>query len=181
MSDASDKVLQPFSDAHDRVAAPGSAPQVVVVRSQGGRTVWWLLTVVLAVIATALVTDRSGDRSGVVLAQPSGAGSVAGARGVYAFTGQLTSQSYGLFMMDVDSATIWCYELQRGANGELQLRLVAARSWMFDRYLEEYNVAEPIPSAVQAMVEQQRVHRETIRPGVAPGAGSIDVPDVPRN
>ena len=74
---------------------------------------------------------------------------MAGARGIYAFTGQLTSKSYGLFMLDVDSGTVWCYEFQRAANGEPQMKLVAARSWISDRYLEEFNVADPVPSAVQ--------------------------------
>jgi hypothetical protein len=34
--------------------------------------------------------------------------------------------------------------------------LVAARSWIFDRFLEEFNVAKPTPGEVQLMVRQQR-------------------------
>jgi hypothetical protein len=119
-----------------------------------------MLTVVLAVLATALILERD-DALLLRSAQAqrlSGAGQ-AGARGIYAFTGQLTAKTFGLFMMDVDAGTIWCYEIDRGQHGELQLKLVAARSWIYDRYLEEFNVAEPVPGAVRAMVEQQRSHR----------------------
>ena len=49
--------------------------------------------------------------------------------------------------------------MPRGQSGEPQMKLVAARSWIYDRYLEEFNVAEPVPGAVRAMVEQQRSHR----------------------
>jgi len=63
-------------------------------------------------------------------------------------------------MLDVDTGTIWCYELDRASNDELLLRLVAARSWISDRYLEEFNVADPVPGAVRMMVQQQRAMRQ---------------------
>jgi hypothetical protein len=64
-------------------------------------------------------------------------------------------------MVDVDSGTVWCYEMEKGPTGEFQLRLVAARSWIFDRYLEEFNCAEPTPGAVKAMISRQDSHRDT--------------------
>jgi len=143
----------------------GARSPVVVVSSGGRHTVWWVMTVCLAVIATVLVVRR--DDSLIMRsahAQPAGAGGPgqAGARGIYAFPAQLTAKSYGLFMMDVDTGTIWCYEMEKGAGGKFQLSLVAARSWIFDRYLEEFNVAEPVPGAVRLMVQQQRSHREDV-------------------
>ncbi len=148
----------------------------------GRQTVWWLMTILLAVIATTLLLrwdDASLVRS--AQAQLPGAGNVplAGARGIYAFTGQLTSKSYGLFMVDVDSGTIWCYEMQHGANNEPQMKLVAARSWIFDRYLEEFNVADPIPSAVKALVQQQRVNAAAANAVVPPNAANPPV--LPQN
>jgi hypothetical protein len=96
------------------------------------------------------------------MAQTEGPGDgLVGARGIYAFSGQLTLKSFGLFMLDVDTGTIWCYELSKGTNDELLLRLVAARSWTSDRYLEEFNVADPVPGAVRMMVEQQRAMRQS--------------------
>ena len=126
------------------------------------------MTVVLAVIATVLVTRRDDARlMKAALGQSGGIGGAGpvGARGIYAFTGQLTGKSYGVFMVDMDTGTIWCYEMAKGSNNELQMQLVAARSWIFDRYLEEFNVAEPIPAAVRAMVKQQRSHREDAEDG----------------
>ncbi len=151
---------------------------MIAMSPPGRQTLGWVMVVVLAVIATALVMRWDDARlmrttwaqSGVL----GGAGRT-GARGIYAFGGQLTSKSYGVFMVDVDTGTIWCYEMRRGTNNELQMRLVAARSWIFDRYLEEFNVAEPIPAAVRAMVQQQRSDRQD----AGAGKGNATVTDVP--
>jgi hypothetical protein len=138
-----------------------------MVPSSRPSTTGWIIITLLAVIATALVMrwdEAAWTRA--AFAQVAGAGAApAGARGIYAFTGQLTGKSYGLFMMDVDSGTIWCYEFQRGLNNEPQMKLVAARSWIYDRYLEEFNVADPIPSEVKTLVQQQQSNRQS-------GAGS---------
>src|SRR2546425_346096 len=79
-----------------------AVPATVVTAPAAGRqTALWVLTVVLAVIATALVMrwdDSAYLRT--ALAQHASGYSPAGARGIYAFTGQLTAKTYGLFMMD---------------------------------------------------------------------------------
>lgn len=139
-----------------------AGPKVVYVQPARQQTVLWVIAVLLAVVATALVARR--DDSGFfrsAFAQTSGLPRpMEGARGIYAFTGQISARSYGLFMLDVDTGTVWCYELQRtGTTGEPNLKLLAARSWVFDRYLEEFNTADPIPSAVRDMVQQQRSNR----------------------
>ncbi len=150
----------------------GTPPQVVIV-SPRPHAAWWIFTVLMAIIATALVTRRGSDglleRAAAQYVSPAGA-SQAGARGIFAFTGQLTSRSYGLFMVDVDSGTVWCYEIQRGVNSDVQLKLVAARSWLYDRFLEEFNVGDPIPSAVRSMVQQQQGQRQS---GVLPPATGV--------
>ena len=74
------------------------------------QTVYWVIAVLLAVIATALWV-LPGDpllRTATAQNQP-----LAGARGVFAFTGQLDRDRYGLFMLDVDQGTIWCYEMEK--------------------------------------------------------------------
>jgi hypothetical protein len=141
----------------------GSDSRPVVVVSQHGQTVWWLLAVLLAIIATALVSrmdQRVLDKTawGQPAIQQPGGGQV-GARGIYAFPGRIDRERFGIFMMDVDAATVWCYALDRGSDNQVHLELVAARSWYWDRFLEEFNVAGPVPGAVQEMVEQQRSHR----------------------
>jgi hypothetical protein len=168
-------VLTPAQRSLVQQHLPGGAesPLVVVVPASSGRqTAWWILTVLIAVLATALLT-RSDARflpdAWAQTASPLPGG--VGARGIYAFTGQLTAKTYGLFMMDVDSGTIWCYELEHGPNGEPQMKLVAARSWIYDRFLEEFNVADPVPSAVKMLVQQQRAGQAV--PG---GGGAANTP-----
>lgn len=153
------------------------------------QTVFWVIAVLLAVIATTLVlrVDDALLRQGTAVAQTSATpvGPRMGARGISAFIGQLTRNSYGLFMIDVDTGTVWCYEVGSGGDGAKQLRLVAARSWVYDRYLEEYNVTDPTPSAVRALVAQQMQNQTTgdtaALPTSAPaGAGSDAGPPASR-
>jgi len=169
-----------FSDPE---LASESVRQVYVVQSSGRTTALWIMTVLLGVMATALVMrwdeSRLMQAAWAQAGNVSGAGQV-GARGIYAFTGQLTSKAYGLFMLDVDTGTIWCYEIRRGVQGEPQLKLVTARSWIWDRYLEEYNVAAPIPGAVRAMVEQQRSQRQDLL-GLPEKTTNADQPVFPQD
>ncbi|HOW72964.1 MAG TPA: hypothetical protein PKY77_20380 [Phycisphaerae bacterium] len=169
---------------HQTVSAPAgeaedaSSRRIVVVAAPGRQTLGWVIAVLLAVIAAALVMrldDAALLRSSLAQSTPTGGGLAAGARSVYAFTGQLDGKTYGLFMMDVDSGTIWCYEIAKGQAGMgSHLKLVAARSWIFDRYLEEFNVAAPTPAEVRQLVEQQ----QTNRPGAA-GPGNQKPPANP--
>ena len=71
---------------------------------------------------------------------------------MFAFTGQLSSDSYGVFMVDVDAGTIWCYRYVSNKN---LLKLVAARDWKYDRYLENFST-EPSPEFIKEELEQQR-------------------------
>jgi hypothetical protein len=79
---------------------------------------------------------------------------MAGARGVYAFTGPIDRNQYGLFMLDVDQGTIWCYEFAT-ENGVRKLNLMAARAWIYDRYLEQFNT-EPDRDFIRNLVAEQR-------------------------
>lgn len=132
------------------------AAQTFVMRSgelRAGRwqTPQWLLVVLLAVIATTLVVRNEGSAT-TALAQNQ---PLAGARGLFAFTGQLDSNAYGLFMLDVDQGTVWCYEIDT-VGGTRKLRLIAARTWVYDRYLQDFNCAQPDFRAVQQLVSEQR-------------------------
>jgi len=80
---------------------------------------------------------------------------LAGGRGVFAFSGPIDRDRYGLFMLDIDQGTIWCYALDN-VDGTSKMRLVAARTWIYDRYLQDFNCAAPDFRAVQKLVGQQR-------------------------
>ncbi len=112
----------------------------------------WMIAVLLAFIAGVLWMRPSGNVVPAAFAQSS---PLVGARGVYAFTGQLDHNRYGLFMLDIEQGTIWCYEIDN-MDGVRKLRLAAARSWIYDRYLRDFNCAAPDFRAVQQLVAQQR-------------------------
>ena len=116
------------------------------------QTAQWIIAVLLALIAGALWSRSESQNANTALAQNS---TLVGARGVYAFTGQLDHNRFGLFMLDIEQGTIWCYEIDN-VSGVRKLRLTAARSWLYDRYLRDFNCAEPDFRAVQDLVAQQR-------------------------
>ncbi len=125
------------------------------VRLQTLPVAQWIIAVALVVIATSLVTREGSNRSGeAAFAQAVTSG---GARGVFAFSGQLSKNTYGVYMVDVDAMTTWVYEYlpQKGC-----LRLAAGRSWRYDRYLENYNLCGVPPGDVEQMIEDQRRFRE---------------------
>ncbi len=109
----------------------------------------WLIALSLAVIAGCLLFQPRPGSASLAHAQPSQA---AGARGVFAFTGQLSKDSYGVFMVDVDAGTIWCYRYDSVHN---MLKFVAARDWRYDRYLKDYST-EPATDFIRRLLEQQR-------------------------
>ncbi len=119
---------------------------------QNRHTVHWVIALLLAVIATGLWLRPAGSLIPAALAQGQ---AVAGARGIFAFTGPLERDQYGLFMLDVDQGTIWCYAFEN-QGGTSKLRLVAARTWVYDRYLQDFNCAAPDFRTVQKLVSQQR-------------------------
>lgn len=126
-------------------------------RSAAPHPVYWVIAVALVVIATTLIVRPIGPTAPVfdnaAFGQPVTSG---GSRGVFAFSGQLAKSSFGVYVVDVDAMTIWTYEYlpQKGC-----LRLASARSWRYDRYLEDYNTCDLPPAAVEKMIEDQRQYR----------------------
>jgi hypothetical protein len=135
----------------------------------GSNGVQWVIAVLLAFIAGLLWMRPLGQIAPAALAQSV---PLVGARGVYAFTGQLDHNRYGLFMLDIEQGTIWCYEIDN-VGGVRKLRLTAARSWVYDRYLRDFNCAEPTCKQVEELLEQQR----SMAGPAAGGVGSNDDPD----
>ena len=116
---------------------------------QQRQTVLWIIAILMAIIATTLLTRRNSP----FVSTAHGDAPMAGARGIFAFTGQIDQNRFGLFMMDVDSSNVWCYEYLPGSR---KLKLVAARSFLYDRYLENYQTDEPKPATVKLMLERER-------------------------
>ena len=122
---------------------------------RGAHPIFWVIAVALVSIAVQLAMRPGGTTvDSAAFAQATGGG--AGARGVFAFSGQLSKGTFGVFVVDTDSSTIWAYEYL-AAKG--CLRLAGARTWRYDRYLENYNSCDLPPEAVEQMVEEQRQYR----------------------
>lgn len=80
----------------------------------------------------------------------------AGARGVFALSGQLTKSTYGVYVVDTDAMTLWMYEY---VPQKSCLRLAASRTWRYDRYLEDFNGCDLPPQEIEKMIEEQRQYR----------------------
>lgn len=125
-------------------------------RSDRGRYApLWFVAGALCVIAGMQVLDRleggnTGLNDGRAWAQAITSG---GARGVFAFSGQMTKSTYGVYVVDVDAMTIWAYEYQAPKDC---MRLAAARTWRYDRYLENYNICDLPPDDVEQLIDAQR-------------------------
>lgn len=116
----------------------------------GGQTVLWVIALLLTVIATTLVVRPGGPS----FARAAFADSpMTGARGIMAFTGQLDKNSYGLFMIDVGAGNMWIYQYLPATR---KLKLVATRSFDYDRYLRNYNNDTPTPEEVKGMIDDER-------------------------
>jgi hypothetical protein len=143
----------PASNSDTATADPSRTPAV------GLSTTHWLLILVTAVLVTLGASQWLLPRSASAQSQ-----TLAGGRGVYAFTGQIDRDTYGLFMLDVDTETIWCYEMAEGRRGTRELKLIAGRSYEFDRYLKNYNTAAPSFRDVRDLLELERkTKRESAR------------------
>ncbi|MBI5724039.1 MAG: hypothetical protein HZA50_08785 [Planctomycetes bacterium] len=73
----------------------------------------------------------------------------AGGAKVLAIAGQITQNTYGLYLVDQENCTITAYQFVPGAG----LKLLAARTYMFDMKLEDYNT-EPSPYNIKERVEK---------------------------
>lgn len=117
--------------------------------------------VVIGLLAAGLFL-YSPARQGTALAgaDPSDGGSV------QMIPLQLSRESQGIVMMDTRTRTIWVYELFNRQTGFQQIRLLAARSWEYDRQLTEWNCGEPTPKQIRNVLEgvQQQQMIESILP-----------------
>jgi len=52
------------------------------------------------------------------------------------------------------------------------MKLIAARSWFSDRYLEEYNCSKPTPKEIEQLVAEQRAKRNQGQSVVVPNPDS---------
>jgi len=103
----------------------------------------WLFAAALAMVAAWLVVDV-----GFAVARATTDPAVGGK--VLAVAGRLTSDTNGLFLVDLDNETILVYQYSSDKN---RLRFSAARTFAYDRRLEDYSTS-PSPEQIRGMVDR---------------------------
>jgi len=108
----------------------------------------WLIVVLLSVIATCLLIEVGFGTS-------SARGQISSADGgdIMIVGGQVTKDSYGLYLVDRKNRTICMYQWLPATR---KLRLMAARTFSCDVQLDDYNADRPTPSEVKRLVEENR-------------------------
>ena len=77
---------------------------------------------------------------------------IAGGGGLYLMPGQLSSNSWGVYVMDVDRQSLMVYHFDPGAK---RLNFIAARELTHDRQLGNYNTF-PDPAEIKSIAEKER-------------------------
>lgn len=114
---------------------------------RAGSPAAWVIVGLLGVIAAALLLEV-GIGASSVHAQV-GAG---GKDSVFVVAGQVTPETYGLYLVDTTHQRICVYQWLQGTR---KLRLMAVRNYTFDLRLDEYNT-EKLPREIKKLVEQGR-------------------------
>jgi DNA mismatch repair ATPase MutS len=125
-------------------------------RGGQGAVAKWLIVVLLAVIAACLLIEVGASATSAQV-QVNGAKS----QSLFAVAGQVDKDTFGLYLVDLENGTICVYQYLPNVR---KLRLMAARSTLYDRKLEEYNTELP-PREIKKLVEQARsLDSATTRP-----------------
>lgn len=122
----------------------------------------WANAAALGLIAVALLW-RAGSGRGfefpqvlpAAYAQNNPAGvmpPIAGGAGLFLMPAQFSVNTWGCYVMDVDSQTLVAYQF---LPGEKQLRLIAARDFRFDRRLSNFNTT-PAPAEVDELLKKEQ-------------------------
>jgi hypothetical protein len=118
----------------------------------------WVIVILLSVIATCLLIEVGASSLDARGAQ---AGVDGGAKaGLFAVAGQITRDTYGMYLVDAERGTICVYQYVPTTR---KLHLRAARNITFDLLLDAYNTELP-PQEIKKLVEQHRRLKEKAGP-----------------
>ena len=110
-----------------------------------------MLALIGGAVATLLLLDVLTGRLPAAHAQPAGDVRL-GARGLFADTGRITRERDALFLIDTDSQVICVYDYDASSG---RFSLVAVRSFLYDRKLQDFNCEETTnPAAIKQLVEK---------------------------
>lgn len=131
----------------------------------------WLLStfIVLGVLALFLIVSKFGSPASAEVKLQAGSDGE-----ILVVPIQIERNRYGLAMVDTVGQTLWIYELNIQGPAHNRLRLLAARSWQYDRQLKQYNTAEPKPEQVRTLLKQKD-WVEQLKEGVKEKQQDLDV------
>ena len=113
----------------------------------------WANAALLAIILIVMLTRNGSVPSLLPAAYAQNQQPIAGGGGVFIMPAQFKENVWGCYLLDVDSQTICAYQY---FAGDKNLRLAAARSYRWDRRLENFNTSDPNPRQVKAMLDKQQ-------------------------
>lgn len=133
----------------------------------------WANAGVLGVIALVLVMRAGSGETKWPSLMPAAFGQntppIAGGAGVFIMPGQFSRDTWGVYMLDVDAQTLAAYTY---VPGQRQLQLVAARTYRYDRRLQNFNTATPSPDEVKELLEREQRRAVPVPPGGTPAGGT---------
>lgn len=117
----------------------------------------WANAAAMGLIALVLAMRAEPRREAVALPEllPAAYGQVqpiAGGGGLYLMPAQLSSNTWGVYVMDVDRQSLLVYHFDPAAK---RLNFIAARELSHDRQLGNYNTF-PDPQEIRSIAEKQR-------------------------
>jgi hypothetical protein len=107
--------------------------------------------VLLAVILVVLLTRDSGPHL-VAPAFGQAQMPIAGGAGLFVVPAQFSANTWGCYVMDVDSQTLCAYQF---FPGDKYLHFIAARNFRYDRQLPDFNT-QPSPDEIKQLVEKKQ-------------------------
>jgi hypothetical protein len=105
----------------------------------------------LLVVIVIVLLWRGNTPSFVPMAMAQNQAPIAGGAGVFIMPAQFSTNTWGCYLLDVDSQTLCAYQYY---PGDKLLRLVAARNFRSDRRLNNYNTT-PSPQEVTELVKKE--------------------------
>ena len=76
---------------------------------------------------------------------------IAGGAGIFVMPAQLSGNTWGCYLIDVDRSTLCCYQFFPGSS---ELKFVAARNYRYDTQVSSFNTS-PTPAEIQNLVNKQ--------------------------
>ena len=121
------------------------------------------LYVVAALLAANLIATLARSDSPAILPAAFAQGRqgpIAGGGGLFVMPAQLSGNTWGAYLMDIDKGTLCVYQFFPGSR---QLTLVASRKFTNDTKLENFNTT-PTPGDVADLVDKQAKGIRTTQP-----------------